>query len=437
MKLLVCDVEGTIFKAKYKIEGTDYASTMWQPLAHCLGETAIQEEVETHKKWENKEYNNYVDWVYDTYLIHKKHKLHKSIFCSLIEEAEYNDGVVEFFKQLDRSKYVPVLVSGGFQELVRRAQRELDIRYGYGACEYFFNQETGELTDCSLTPCDFDGKFNYVNALFNIYNVDHDKDWIFIGDGKNDVHIAERAPIAIGINAHPELKRVIKNEHYNDFWTIRQRILELEDVVLLGPDDFIDDDGSLSTASKYEDNAALLMERDSALAKAEAVRVFMESRHEELCNELQERDEIIILMSDEMSEEKERHMQIRTRLENDKKELEQKLNSDYLSRRKRLQDFWTRYFKHFTFKAAVLKAAAKLSYSDLVRLEDKLIELYGCPDPRVLSRGKLHGSGDDHTEVILTGGVRARLDYRILDGAGPKVEITNFYPRKDLDKEIN
>ena len=57
-KLLVCDVEGTIFKAQYKIDGTDFASTMWQPLAKSLGEAAIDEERETHRKWESNEYNN-------------------------------------------------------------------------------------------------------------------------------------------------------------------------------------------------------------------------------------------------------------------------------------------------------------------------------------------------------------------------------------------
>ena len=63
MKLLVFDVEGTIFEAKYKIEGTDYSSTLWQPIAHSLGEAAEQEEKETHIKWENKEYSNYMEWV--------------------------------------------------------------------------------------------------------------------------------------------------------------------------------------------------------------------------------------------------------------------------------------------------------------------------------------------------------------------------------------
>lgn len=63
MKLLVCDVEGTIFEAKNQIDGTEYTSTLWQPIAQALGEDAVAEELETHKKWANLEYNNYLEWV--------------------------------------------------------------------------------------------------------------------------------------------------------------------------------------------------------------------------------------------------------------------------------------------------------------------------------------------------------------------------------------
>ena len=99
--LVVCDVEGTIFKAKYRIEGTEYASSMWQPLAHTLGMNAEREEYETHLKWENQEYDNYVDWVKATVNIHRRYGLKKEIFFRLINEAEYMPGVQEFFKRLD------------------------------------------------------------------------------------------------------------------------------------------------------------------------------------------------------------------------------------------------------------------------------------------------------------------------------------------------
>lgn len=234
MKLLVCDVEGTIFKAQYRIEGTEYASTMWQPLARCLGEPAVQEEKETHDRWKRKEYKSYIEWVEATIAIHKKYGLRKADFDSLIETAEYNDGVLDFFDKLDRSKYVPVLVSGGFQELIRKAQRDLNIKYGYGACEYHFHED-GMLMSHNLTPCDFDGKYDYIKGLFSVYGLNANEDWVFIGDGKNDVNIARKAPLRICINPHDEL-RSISDYTVEDFSAIHSLLKENEETILLRSD---------------------------------------------------------------------------------------------------------------------------------------------------------------------------------------------------------
>lgn len=205
--LVVCDVEGTIFKAKYRIEGTEYASSMWQPLAHTLGMNAEREEYETHLKWENQEYDNYVDWVKATVNIHRRYGLKKEIFFRLINEAEYMPGVQEFFKRLDRQRFVPVLITGGFRNLARRAEKELKIESAniFAACNYSFDM-FGNLAEVDIQPCDFDDKITCVKTVLDNYELDFDKDWIFIGDGKNDIPIAEMAPYRLGINPHNELK---------------------------------------------------------------------------------------------------------------------------------------------------------------------------------------------------------------------------------------
>lgn len=214
MKLLVCDVEGTIFKAKYRIEGTEYASTMWQPIAKMLGDDAIEEELETQAKWKRGEYPTYIDWVKATVAIHKKYQLLQTDFYSLIDDAEYEEGVLDFFDSLDRDQYVPVLISGGFQELVRRAQKDLRINYGHGACEYIFDSEDGYLLEPRYTPCDFEGKYDYVKNLLSLYKLSP-MDIIFIGDGLNDVPIAKKAALRFGINAHEDLKKVVHHEVTN------------------------------------------------------------------------------------------------------------------------------------------------------------------------------------------------------------------------------
>lgn len=252
MKLLVCDVEGTIFKAEYRIKGTEYASTMWQPLALALGEVAVEEESNTHEKWKNNEYGSYLEWVEDSIEIHKKYSLKEKTFNNLIEKAEYNEGVVEFFRNLDRTKYIPVLVSGGFQELIRRAQVEVGIDYGFGACEYYFDDE-GYLDHYNLQPTDFEDKYNFVKLLFNQFNINRKKDWIFIGDGKNDVHIAKKAPIKFAINPHPELLDIDDIIEINSFSEVM---------------DFIDSHIDKEDKEK-KDNVAELDSIDEASEKSE------------------------------------------------------------------------------------------------------------------------------------------------------------------------
>lgn len=207
MKLLVFDVEGTIFKTKIRLPGTNIDSTIWQSIAHSLGSSAIQEEVNTHKKWEKGEYNNYIEWMKETILIHKKYCLKKETFDHAISSAEYNIGVAEFFNYIDRDKYIPILISGGFHDLAKRAQIDFKINHSFTACEYFFGDD-GYLSSYNLLPCDFNGKVQFINILLSEYKLNKDN-WIFVGDGKNDVPIASIAPISIGFSPHAELQSIV------------------------------------------------------------------------------------------------------------------------------------------------------------------------------------------------------------------------------------
>lgn len=272
-KLLVCDVEGTIFEAKYKIDGTDYASTMWQPLAHCLGQEAIDKERETHKKWENKGYNNYVEWVKATFEIHKEYKLTKTQFDDLVKRAEYIEGVVDFFKKIDRSKYIPVLVSGGFEELINRAQVELDIEYGAAACKYIFENSRDELLlNCSLKPCDFEGKYDYVQTLFKTHGLDYRTDWVFIGDGKNDVDIANLAPLSFGINAHSQLAEVV-TFNVGNFHQIYDLLEKYERYIDLSKPKQVSGEQLPSSNVENEKYLALIRSNSSLLRNAESLAV--------------------------------------------------------------------------------------------------------------------------------------------------------------------
>lgn len=55
MKLIVFDVEGTIFKP-YLLKESEHASYIWTKIAYELGEEAEIEEIETQKRWRKGAY---------------------------------------------------------------------------------------------------------------------------------------------------------------------------------------------------------------------------------------------------------------------------------------------------------------------------------------------------------------------------------------------
>lgn len=50
MKLIICDVEGTIFQP-HMIKDARHASYIWTVIAEFLGKEAEQQEIDTQKKW--------------------------------------------------------------------------------------------------------------------------------------------------------------------------------------------------------------------------------------------------------------------------------------------------------------------------------------------------------------------------------------------------
>jgi phosphoserine phosphatase len=125
---------------------------------------------------------------------------------------------------LDRRLYEPVLISGGFRELAARAQRDFDIHHAFAACEYLFD-ENGSLQSYNLLPCDFEGKTDFIRLMLHEYGLTSE-DWVFVGDGANDVPVAERAPHSIGYNAHPDLRKVCAHniDNFRNLLTVLELI---------------------------------------------------------------------------------------------------------------------------------------------------------------------------------------------------------------------
>ena len=223
MKLLVCDVEGTIFEP-HMIKDAEHASYIWTRIAEELGEAAKAEEILTQINWRKREYgfpgsgSSYIEWVRATIKIHRRYGLTADKFTQIIDSAPYVVGVQKFFSCLNRKEYIPVLISGGIKNLNTKACIDLGIEKenSFAACEYLFTPEGKIDWDLIfINSCNFWGKEEIVNILLRKYRLGCN-DWIFLGDGVNDKSIAGKAPISIGINPIGGLEKIV-DYSFSDF----------------------------------------------------------------------------------------------------------------------------------------------------------------------------------------------------------------------------
>ncbi|MCF7861413.1 HAD-IB family phosphatase [Candidatus Woesearchaeota archaeon] len=199
-------MEGTIFKKLYKDSKGNTAPSAWTLVAEHLGKQALIEEDATKDKWNNDQYEGYVEWMEDTIKIHKKHDLTKDFFDNIMASIKYHRGVKSSFREIHRRGIRTALVSGGFKAQADRALRDLKIHHAFAACEYLWD-DSGKLVHWNLLPCDYEGKLDFMRLIMKEHGLT-EKDCAFVGDGRNDVPFAKAVGLSIAFNAASELKRV-------------------------------------------------------------------------------------------------------------------------------------------------------------------------------------------------------------------------------------
>lgn len=206
LKLIFFDMEGTIFRKAVPSNKTGVAPSAWVAIAEHLGEDALKEERETQDKYKLGQYSGYVEWMEETILIHQKYGLTEKSFCNILNCIEYTPGVHDVFNKINSRSIPTCLISGGFKYQADKAVKDLKIKHSFVACEYFWHH-SGYLYHWNLLPADKKGKVDFMRLLMSEYGVTKNN-CAFIGDGENDVPIAQEVGISIAFNAQEELKKV-------------------------------------------------------------------------------------------------------------------------------------------------------------------------------------------------------------------------------------
>ncbi len=206
IKIFFFDMEGTLFKKDSDLDNGKVAPSAWTVLAKKISNECYLEEEQSKDRWLNNEYKSYTEWMADTIKIQLKHGMNRSHLDSILKLAEFHRGAVELLDYLKLNNIITVLISGGFKALANKAQVELKIDHSYSACEYFFDSK-GNVCHFNLLPTDEEGKLIFMRHLASEYSVSLEE-CAFIGDGKNDVHLARACGLSIAFNAQPELKAI-------------------------------------------------------------------------------------------------------------------------------------------------------------------------------------------------------------------------------------
>lgn len=203
--MIICfiDMEGTILEKNVSLDNGKVAPSAWTALAKEISEECYLEEEYTKDLWLQNKYKSYTEWMRDTIRIHIKHGMKKHHLNKIISATKFHAGADDLFNFLRNENVVTALISGGFKHLADLAQVRLYIDHAYSACEYFFDKN-GNVKHFNLLPTDENGKLVFMTHLAEEYSVSLNE-CIFIGDGKNDVHLARKVGTSIAFNAQKEL----------------------------------------------------------------------------------------------------------------------------------------------------------------------------------------------------------------------------------------
>ncbi|MFH1637529.1 MAG: HAD family hydrolase [Candidatus Woesearchaeota archaeon] len=203
MKLIAFDLEGTLADIRAYSGGKHESPSIWPIIADEI--KATEEENRVNKMWKEGKFETYIDYMEATIVVHKDYGLTEEIFKGIIDKIPWINGIEETFDELRRSDYKIMIVSGGFRNHAERIPSKPD--YIFAGCDYIFKE--GKLDSWELIESDWQGKIECMDRIIGKLSIIRE-DCCFVGDGKNDVKIAQYCGNSIAINACEELKKAAK-----------------------------------------------------------------------------------------------------------------------------------------------------------------------------------------------------------------------------------
>lgn len=197
IKMVFFDMDGVLFDvAGYNENGKKVAISTWNAVFDALG---IYHEHERLKKMFVKgEFPSYMEWTDEACKVLQKNRLTEDKFKQIINSRPLMVGAEETSKELKNRGYKTAVITGSFEALALRAKELLSLDCAIGHCRLNFD-ETGDLKNWDLIPCDFDGKIAYFKKIADEIGINYSK-CAYIGDEVNDIPIFKEVSLSIAFN---------------------------------------------------------------------------------------------------------------------------------------------------------------------------------------------------------------------------------------------
>lgn len=191
IKLICFDLDGTL------LDNTEYIwKTIHEQIAPEHDNNAML------KKYLNKEIT-YKQWAAADVKLWKSKGADKRHLLKAIGNVKLMNGALKTIKELKKRKYKLAIISGSITIVVEKAFPEYKTYFDDVFMNKIVFSKSGKILRCITTPFDMEHKATGLKMIAKREGLKL-SECAFIGDNKNDIHIAGAAGFAISFNSKSE-----------------------------------------------------------------------------------------------------------------------------------------------------------------------------------------------------------------------------------------
>lgn len=204
ISVAVFDLEGTLTAPPLKRASAKVEPSIWTSIAQSLGPDALSDEISIAKQWTRGKIKTPAEWARKSVKIHKQFNLKKKTFFQILKnETRPRAKIRSLVDYLRRKNVHTVIITGSFFEQAKILQKKTGISEIRGLCQYRWSGD--HIDRAEIQNTDYEYKTQIVRSIAKEHGCKLDG-VLFVCNGTNDIPLAKRAGIVLGVEPAQRLK---------------------------------------------------------------------------------------------------------------------------------------------------------------------------------------------------------------------------------------